>query len=69
LDSISKTQKIILSWNLDNCRFKDTILNKNRQSRIIFTVPKNSDINIPKVEKYESYLIGKKISGIIRLEK
>lgn len=68
LDWIPESQKIILSWNLDNCRFEDIIINKKLESKIIFTVPKNSDIKIPKLEKYESYLISKKISGILRLE-
>lgn len=69
LEWIQKKQKVILSWNLDNCKSKDKILNKKRESKIIFTAPKNSDIKIPKLEKYESYLISRKISGILRLEK
>lgn len=69
LDWIPENQKIILSWNLDNCKFKDKILDKKRESKIIFTVPKDSNIQIPKLEKYESYIINKKINGILRLWK
>lgn len=69
LDWIPENQKIVLSWNLDNCKFKDKILNRKRESKIIFTVPKDSNIQIPKLEKHESYFINKKTSGIIRLKK
>ncbi len=69
LDWIPENQKIILSGNIDTCSFKERILNKTRESKIIFTIPKDSDIKIPKLEKYESHLINKKISGILRLEK
>lgn len=69
LDWIQKNQKILLSWNLDNYQFKDKILNRKRESKIIFTIPKDSNIQIPKLEKYESYFINKKTNGILRLEK
>lgn len=69
LEWIPENQKIILSWNLDNCKFKDKILNRKRESKIIFTVPKDSNIQIPKLEKYESYILKQKINGILRLEK
>jgi hypothetical protein len=69
LKDIPKNQRIIISWNLDACLFKENLLHKVRTSKILFTKSKDSDIQIPDLEKYESYLINEKTHGIVRIAK
>ncbi len=68
LEIIGTNKKIILSWNLDDCSFKDSIINKRWESKIIFTFPEIAlNIQIPILEKYDGYLINTKINGILKL--
>jgi len=69
LDIIWINNKIILSWDLDNCSFKNNIVKKEWESKIIFTLPKiDLNIDIPTLEKYESYLINPKIKWILKIK-
>ncbi|MCX6757520.1 MAG: hypothetical protein NTZ44_01390 [Candidatus Nomurabacteria bacterium] len=67
---IGENKKILLSGDLDNCIYKENLVQKEWVSKIIFTVPKiDLNINIPNLEKYESYLDSKDIKGVLRLVK
>ncbi|MFZ2150846.1 MAG: hypothetical protein WAZ12_04015 [Candidatus Absconditicoccaceae bacterium] len=69
LDIIGINNKIILSGDLDNCSFKNNIASKKWESKIIFTVPETAlNIQVPILEKYESYLINSKIKGILKIK-
>lgn len=70
LDVISKYEKILLSGSLDNCSFRNELSQKIWKSKIIFTLP-NIDfkVEIPNLEKYESYLISENFKWIVRIKK
>ena len=69
LDIIWINNKIILSWALDNCSFKNNIAKQKWESKIIFTVPEILlDIQVPILEKYESYLINPQIKWILKIK-
>lgn len=67
--SIGMQQKLILSWNVDACDYKEKIIQKNRDSKIVFTPLELLAAKIPNLEKYESYFISKHQNGILRMEK
>lgn len=69
LDIIWINNKIILSWDLDNCSFKNNIAKQKWESKIIFTVPEIAlDIQVPILEKYQSYLINPQIKWILKIK-
>jgi hypothetical protein len=70
MEFISTNTKILLSGTLEDCVFKEDLVKKEWISKIIFTDPQiDLQIELPKLEKYESYLESKKDKGILRLKK
>lgn len=70
LDILGKKEKVLLSGSLDDCSFKDELSKKIWKSKIIFTLPNvDLQVQIPNLEKYESFLIGKNLKGILRIKK
>lgn len=68
-DSIKNKKNIILSGNLDSCKYKDEIINTNLKTKIVFTSPKaNIDIEVPELDKYTGYLSNDGKKGIISLQ-
>lgn len=69
LEIIWDKEKIILSGTIDSCSFKENISKKQWESMIIFTAPEiDLNVQIPSLEKYESYLINKNLEGVLRIK-
>jgi hypothetical protein len=70
IEVIWDNKKIFLSGSIDECKFKEDIAKKDWTSKIIFTKPEiDLQIEMPNLEKYESYLCSDNFGGILRLEK
>lgn len=68
LEVIGDHKKILLSGNLEVCNYKDKVMKKDWLTRIVFNEQGfNSDIKLPELQKYESFLINQKQRGILRL--
>lgn len=68
-DACLESKKLILSGDIDECDFKDKIPNQQFKTIIAFNQPATKiNIEIPKLEKWDSYLSSKNQNGILTLE-
>jgi len=65
-DLISDHKKIIISGNINKCTFKDKILNKLFETKVLFS--KLENLEIPNLQKYQGFMTGDNISGIITVK-
>jgi len=63
---ISSKQKIIISGDINKCTFKDKILNKKFETKVIFSELEN--IKTPELQKYQGFLIEDNNSGLVSVK-
>ncbi len=64
-----KSEKIIISGDIDGCVFKDKIQPEQFNTLIAFNQPQTPiGIEVPKLEKWDGYLSSKDQNGIITVE-
>jgi len=69
LESLGSQERIILSGNIDDCNFKKELIKIKRKSKIIFTVPKiDLYVDVPHLQRYQSYFVSKNMKGILELK-
>jgi hypothetical protein len=65
-DQISSYQKIIISGDINECVYKEKIMNKPYEGIILFS--NLNKISLPPLEKHKGYLKSKSGEGLISLE-
>ena len=61
---------VVFSGNLDECKFKEDLINKNFKTKIFFSYPQNIEIkNKVDLPKYCAHIVNIKYNGIITLKK
>jgi hypothetical protein len=68
-DACIKSKKLIISGDIDECDFKDKIPNQQFKTIIAFNQTTTKiNIEIPKLEKWDSFLSSENQNGILTLE-
>ncbi len=63
-------EKVILSGHIDECTDKERISKKDYSTIIAFSKPEIAlPIEVPELEKYNGYMLGKTQSGIVKIDK
>lgn len=64
-DAVKDFSNVIISGDLNKCSFKEKILQKSFNTKILFSP---LDEALPELQKYEGYVITSNISGVVSLE-
>jgi len=67
-DKLKNHKYVIFSGDIDKCKFRDQLANKDFQTKIFFSYPEKMEVN-NKIElpKYKGLIISSKYNGIISL--
>ena len=69
LDAIKNSREIIFSGDLDQCSFNYELLKFSFASYIYFSQPQINSIHMcPVLEKYQGYLWGRQLGGIVSID-
>lgn len=67
-DAVKENHNLILSGNLDHCAYKISALDNNWKIKIFFSQPDVNIVNnLPKLEKYQGYVLSDYKKGIVSL--
>ena len=69
IDSLGDNRKILLSGVVGDCVFRKELVKRDWVTKIIFDPANEFNINLPILEKYESFLINQNYQGVLRLTK
>ena len=68
-ETVKRFPRVIFSGDVDLCAFKMNLAAMEFKTRIFFSEPKiNLGIQMPKLEKYQGFLVTKKERGIVTLK-
>jgi hypothetical protein len=64
-DAVRKLKNVVLAGDLDNCSYRSRILSETWQTRVYFSKPENSDVELPDLPKYAGYLTSTAHTGLV----